>query len=250
MEESVLSGGSTNVGRIVRIDGTIRRPRGPGHEVVETLLLHLADVGFERAPRLLGIDDENRQVLEFVEGEALANPPWQLDDAENARRLGELAGVLTELHEATAGFLPPAGCSPARALPLPGPTWTHGDIGYSNTVYADGRVTALIDWEFAAPADPLHGAAALLAMEIRGPRPDVDDADNERRGRAARLALDAIATACDLTTAETASLPHLSAAVLDDAATYWTGLGRPSDVIARTRWRADWFRCNAGALAR
>lgn len=243
MHAEPLPGGSTNAGAVVRIGDTIRRPRGDGHEIVEALLLHLADVGFDRAPRLRGIDDQGRQVLEYIEGLAVGNPAWQLDDDENARRLGEIAAVLRDLHIATASFEPPPGMTPRRPLPVAGTTWTHGDVNYSNTVYDRGRFVALIDWEFAAPAGHLHGPAGLLATEIRGPRPDVDD--NDRRGPATRLALAAIAVGFDIGSDEVAELPEVAAVILDDAADYWTELERPPDVVARTRWRADWFRSNA-----
>jgi hypothetical protein len=124
-----LSGGHSKAGRVVRIGDTIRRPRLPGAEVVEALLAHLAEVGFDAAPQFLGIDDHGRQTLSFVPGEVYRQPPWQLDDTINVARLGELAAVLRRLHDATATFQPPDGAKPTRSLPLAGATWTHGDPG-------------------------------------------------------------------------------------------------------------------------
>lgn len=211
-----MPGGGTNAGSVIRIGDTIRRPRHDGHEVVEALLVHLENVGFPMAPRFLGVDDGGRQVLEFVEGDAESNPTWQHDDSENARRLGDLAAALRRLHETTASFAAPEGATPKRPLPVVGSVWTHGDPAYANTVYRNGEIVALIDWEFAAPAAAAHDPALLLASEIRGPRPDVDD--NDRRALAARLALQAIANGYRLDGAAVAGLPLAAALVLNDAA--------------------------------
>jgi hypothetical protein len=194
----------------------------------------------------LGTDGEGRQVLTWVAGDVRAQPPWQEDDELNARRLGDLGHWLRGLHAATAGFEPRAGAEPARPLPVTGEVWTHGDPGYGNVVYRADRVVALIDWEFAAPADPLHDPAALLALSIRGPRPDRDDV--RRRARAARLAANAIAHGFGMSDAEFARLPEIAAAVLDDAAEF---LGATDSAFAdRSRWRAAWFRDHAAGLVR
>jgi hypothetical protein len=53
---------------VVRVGDTVRRPTGRWSWAVHALLLHLEAVGFERAPRLLGIDDAGREVLSFLPG--------------------------------------------------------------------------------------------------------------------------------------------------------------------------------------
>ena len=100
-------------------------------------------------------------------------------------------------------------------LPLAGEVWTHGDVGYSNVVYRDRHLVGLIDWEFAAPAHRCCDPAALLAVSVRGPRPDVDD--NTRRAAATKLAAAAIADGYGMTDEEVRALPKMAAAVLDDA---------------------------------
>lgn len=66
-EEEPLSGGNTTV--VVRVGETVRRPVGPWTAAVHDLLNHLASVGFPGSPRVLGIDDTAREILEFVPGE-------------------------------------------------------------------------------------------------------------------------------------------------------------------------------------
>lgn len=238
--------GAQNAGSVVRVGDTVRRPRSPGSVVVESLLLHLENVGFDAAPRFRGIDDRGRQVLDFVAGDVYRQPPWQSDDAENAARLGELAALLARLHAATATFRPPAGEPPRRPLPIPGSTWTHGDPGYPNVVYDDTGVVALVDWEFAAPADPVCDPAALVALSVRGPRPDADD--HPRREAATVLAIAAVAAGFAMSSEQLAALPSAAAAVLEDTAEFLGSRGEPG-VVGNLRWRATWFREHADRLS-
>lgn len=244
--EEILSGGPENAGAVVRIGDTVRRPRGAGHEVVEALLLHLEAVGFEGSPRLLGIDESDRQILEYVDGEAHVVPPWQQDDEENAAALGLLAGWLRRLHQATSGYGPPVGQEPKRALPVLGRVWTHGDVGYPNIVYRQGAIAGLIDWEFAAPAHRCCDLAGLVATAVRAPRPDAED--NERREQAVRLAISAIVAGYGLKDAEVEDLPIMAAAVIDDLVSF---KGPLMDATNRNgwAWRAAWFRDNADRLS-
>lgn len=242
----VLAGGTLNRGSVVRVGETVRRPRGRGHLVVEALLLHLEDAGFEGAPRFLGTDDLGRQVLTFVPGEVLDTAPDIDDDEAVARHVGRIATLLRELHEATAGFEPPPGAEPARPLPVPGATWTHGDVVASNVVLRDGVPVAFVDWEFAGPADPVHDLAAVLGTTVRGPKRAVDDV--ARREDAVRLAMSALVDGYRLGTEQVRRLPLAVAAVLVDAADFWAGRAADVTWVEATRWRADWFRHHAERL--
>jgi len=245
-DEVILDGGVINAGVVVRVGDTIRRPRVAGSDVVEALLVHLERVGFAGAPRFLGLDDQGRQVLQFIEGDVSARPAWQSDDRQNAAHLGRVAGLVRDLHAATETFVPPPSAEPQRALPVEGPVWTHGDVGYPNVVYVDESPQALIDWEFAAPADHRVDLGAILAMSTRGPRPDASDP--ERRRDATKMAFDAIALGYGLGESERAGLPDVAAAVLDDAVGFWVSRGAAAEHLARMSWRAEWFRANVSPL--
>jgi hypothetical protein len=67
MGEERLPGG--NLGGAVRVGSTVRRPARPWTSSVAALLRHLAERGFDGAPRFLGKDANGREVLTFVEGE-------------------------------------------------------------------------------------------------------------------------------------------------------------------------------------
>ncbi len=124
---------------------TVRRPTNDGSLVVSSLLQHLERVGFDASPRFLGVDDQGRQVTSFIEGDVFVAPDWQERDDDNARAIGLVAGLIKDLHVASADFVAPPGSSPVRPLPLPGTTWSHGDVGYQNVVYRKNRPVALID---------------------------------------------------------------------------------------------------------
>ena len=71
LHETALVGGDVNVGEnvVVRVGDTVRRPVGPHTAAVDALLRHFEAVGFDGAPRALGLDERGREVLSFVEGE-------------------------------------------------------------------------------------------------------------------------------------------------------------------------------------
>ena len=60
---------------------TVRRATGPWTPAVHALLRHLETAGFEAAPCVLGVDDDGREVLSFIEGEAVGD-----DDPTTFRR--------------------------------------------------------------------------------------------------------------------------------------------------------------------
>ena len=69
--EVPLSGGNMNSG-VVRVGDTVRRSAGFWTPAVHALLGHLHGVGFDGAPRPLGVDGGGREVLSFIAGES----PW------------------------------------------------------------------------------------------------------------------------------------------------------------------------------
>lgn len=246
-DSEVLTGGAANRGRVLRIGDHVHRPRRKGADVAEALLLHLEAVGFEGAPRFLGHDDEGRQVLSYLPGDVHTDqrPPWLEDDEANAQVLGRLAGFVRDVHEATAGFVPPADAEPFRPLPLAGDVWNHADVHYGNTVFAGEKPIALIDWECCAPGNGLYDLATLL-FSARCPRPDRPDA--ARREHSALLAVDAILDGHRATRAQRAGFFADVATTFDDVADFieheangYTAQQK-AEAPDRLRWTAEWWR--------
>jgi len=139
------------------IDGeTVRRPAGPWTPAVHALLLHFERVGFEGAPRVLGFDEEGREILTFVQGK-VPGTDWTPTDDQAVYAVGKL---LRALHDVQAGFVPSADAKWQMPSALPGDeVICHNDAVGSNFVFRNGRPVALIDWEFASPGSRLWDLA-------------------------------------------------------------------------------------------
>jgi Ser/Thr protein kinase RdoA (MazF antagonist) len=174
-EVTLGAGGPTSP---VRVGATVHRPAGPHTPAIQELLRHLGRVGFEGAPRALGVDEAGRDVREFVEGQVPRPPlqPWMAaDDA-----LEGLALLLRRYHDAVAGFVPPADARWQLWVGAPGrgDTICHYDLYPPNVVFRDRRPFALIDWEWAQPAPRLFDVASAVSKWT----PLADDAHREKWG--------------------------------------------------------------------
>jgi hypothetical protein len=56
--------------QVLRVGDTVRRPMHPGSTTVHELLRHLANVGFPYSPRVLGVDEDGREVLSYIAGDS------------------------------------------------------------------------------------------------------------------------------------------------------------------------------------
>jgi len=165
--ERALVGGVDPDAGVVRIGDTVRRPARSSSTAVRTLLLHLETVGFDGAPRFLGVDEHGRDVLTFLHGDVPLPPypPWALTDAA----LDDLGRLLRRFHEATADFDSAAvgGWSDEWSDPRGGSVVCHDDLFPENVVFRDGHVVAFIDFAEAAPGRPLWDLA--IAAQEWGP---------------------------------------------------------------------------------
>lgn len=173
-----LAGGMGSGGAIVRVGDTVRRPVRPHSASVAAFLGHLHAVGFDGAPRYLGTDDRGREVLTYVAGEVALPPfPAWVGDEELLRSVARLQRAL---HRASATYVvPPDAVWDRSNLPDPGAgaIVCHNDLCVENVVTRDGRAVAFIDFDFAAPSDPLLdiAIAARHWIPVRDPM-DIDPA--------------------------------------------------------------------------
>ncbi len=252
--EVPLLGGTANRGRVHRVGDTVRRPLRPSAPGVHALLRHLEDVGFDGAPRVLGVDGQGREVLSYVAGDAVIAPPpvWGLTDAA-LRSVGEL---LRRFHDAAAGFDPAPYTWPHRPPPPHDDGgMLHNDPNLDNVVFRDGHAVALIDFDLAAPGAPLWDVAATA--RLWAPLRSAADVADGRRGRAltrTRILADAYgldeAGRLGLVDAVRASHDWICAIVADGAAhgvpgfaAYWG-----PTAAARARRTDAWLRANAAPI--
>ena len=158
--EIPLLGGDMTRG-VVRVGGTVRRPVRPHTSAVHALLRHLEAAGFEGAPRVLGVDTRNREVLTYLPGVVARRPRAAFVTADST--LVSLAGLLLRYHEAVAGFEPPAWArwdgELTRFVDGPPGIVCHCDVNLENVVFRPGpdgpRPYALIDFDLARPGTRL-----------------------------------------------------------------------------------------------
>ncbi|GAA5055057.1 Ser/Thr protein kinase RdoA (MazF antagonist) [Thermocatellispora tengchongensis] len=159
--EVPLAGGMVSDG-VVRVGDTVRRPVGVSGAAVHALLRHLEDVGFDRAPRVVGVDERGREILTWVEGEAATRPLREHVVSDEA--LAALARLLRAYHDATAGFRAPpgavweAGSNEDREPEIVG----HCDVTPENVVFRGALPYALIDFDMARPTTRLFDIVTTL----------------------------------------------------------------------------------------
>lgn len=155
-QEIPLRGG--NVSTVVRVGDTVRRNAGPWTPSVHALLRHLESVGFTGAPRALGMDERNREVLSYLEGECgeypLA-PHWVTDEA-----LVTVATMLRMFHDAQYGFVLPEGAVWRSFGPSPeSEVICHHDAAPHNVIWRPDGTLGMIDFDLASPGSRIYDVA-------------------------------------------------------------------------------------------
>ena len=152
MREVSLGG---NLNDAVRVGDTVRRRAGPWTPAVHALLHYLEQAGFE-APRALGTDDQGREVLSFMDGDAESGtlapiPPWVMAD----EHLVAAAILLRRYHDVVAAFRPPEDARWRYVAPTPFEVVCHNDWSPWNALFRDGQLEAMLDWDLAGPGTRL-----------------------------------------------------------------------------------------------
>lgn len=155
--EIPLTGG--NVSTVVKVGATVRRNVGPWTPAVHALLRHFETVGFTGSPRVFGIDEQGREILEFVEGvcgEYPLAPHWTTDEA-----LHTVATMLRMFHDAQAGFVTPPGMRWRSFGPPPRDSQVicHHDAAPHNVVWRPDGTLCMIDFDLASPGTRLYDVA-------------------------------------------------------------------------------------------
>lgn len=172
-DEQLLVGGRITPG-VVRIDATVRRPTGPHSPFVHRLLRFLEELDFDGVPRLLGIDEQGRETLSFIEGFV----PPDLDATLSDQQLAECARLVRRFHDATAG----------SELAGREEVVCHNDLSPCNTIFVRGVPRALIDFDAAAPGARVRDVSYALFLWLNL---GTDGPDASEQGRRMRVWCDA-----------------------------------------------------------
>lgn len=150
--EERLAGGFIN--EVVRVGDTVRRTGSLNTEFVARLLQYLDEHGWSGAPRFIGIDEQGREILSFIEGivpiDSDIEPSFSTDQS-----LIAVAQMVRKFHDLTAG------------TPLAGTVEVvcHNDLSPKNTVYRREAgimmPVAFIDWDLAAPRGRIYDVAQV-----------------------------------------------------------------------------------------
>ena len=103
MVEQPLTGGIANAGAVVRVGPHVLRPSSP-HSGSIHFLRAVRQAGFEGAPSPLGIDEDGRERLVFIDGEVPVVPDPQWSQSDTA--LAYIATPVRSLHDAARSFDP------------------------------------------------------------------------------------------------------------------------------------------------
>ncbi|WP_433271729.1 phosphotransferase [Actinosynnema sp. CS-041913] len=183
MDGEALSGGTTTV---VRIGRTVRRPVRAWSEAVQWLLGRLAAAQVRGVPRWHGVDEQGREVLDFLPGEVGTDPV-----PEQARRdsaLVSAAKLLRRVHDATAHLPDKTGRRWRLPTVEPVEVVCHGDFAPYNCVFDHGETTGVFDFDAAHPGPRRWDLAYALYRFT--PMSTVDSPPVPEQARRARLFLD------------------------------------------------------------
>lgn len=157
-EEEKLAGG--NVSNVYRSKDTVRREIKPNSLKIHKLLQHLESKGFNYAPKFLGIDEKNREILSFIEGEAgnypLKKYMWSNDV------LKEIAHMLRIYHDAVSDFPLLDEWIPIDNTPINREVLCHNDFAVYNIIFNHEQPVGIIDFDVAAPGPRLWDIAYTL----------------------------------------------------------------------------------------
>ncbi|WP_163529966.1 phosphotransferase [Halobacillus ihumii] len=156
--EEKLAGG--NVSNVYRSEDTVRRELKPDSVRIHKLLQHLESKGFDYAPKFLGVDEKNREILSFIEGEAgnypLKKYMWSNDV------LKEIANMLRLYHDAVSDFPSLSEWNPIDNTPNNIEVLCHNDFAIYNIIFNKEKPVGIIDFDVAAPGPRLWDIAYTL----------------------------------------------------------------------------------------
>jgi hypothetical protein len=143
-----------NVGGAWRVGGTVHRTAGPWTAAVHALLDFLGP-RVEHIPRVLGFDEQGREVLTFLPGRVVDVDTGLLTPGQ----IDSLMSWTRSFHEAVAGFSHPG---PWRYPPVPQASFIgHNDIAPYNVCFDGDEVAGVFDWDLAGPTTPLMELAFI-----------------------------------------------------------------------------------------
>ena len=148
--------------QIIRHHQAVHRPMGAWSPAVHALLTHLRTVQFCAVPEVLGVDEQGREILSFLEGHVYNYPLPAI--AASSEALTSAATLLRTYHDATLSFVAQDISKllwffPARE---PREVICHGDYAPYNVVLQRQKAVGIIDFDTAHPGPRVWDVAYAL----------------------------------------------------------------------------------------
>lgn len=180
--EEVLDGGGLNV--VTRVGRTVRRPVRPWTSTVHALLRYLEAEACEGVPAVHGIDEQGREILDFVAG-TVGNYPLT-EEVRSQSALVSSARLLRRFHDTSATGIRrlPNGWQLPPLEPVE--VVCHSDFAPYNCVFREGVAVAMIDFDLARPGPRAWDLAYALYRFAPLTRPGNGDGFGDISGQAER----------------------------------------------------------------
>ncbi|MGE7604010.1 phosphotransferase [Peribacillus sp. NPDC097675] len=156
--EGLLTGG--NVSKVYQSGHTVRRDLKPNSKRIHGLLKHLDKKGYHYAPKFHGIDENGREILSFIEGEAghypLKEYMWSDENLQG------IAKMLRLYHDSVSDFPFDDGWRPIDLTPQHREVLCHNDFAMYNIIFHNERSMGIIDFDEAGPGPRIWDIAYTL----------------------------------------------------------------------------------------
>lgn len=166
-----------NISKVTRNGNIVYRDLKPQSSTVHRLLLHLENKGVTFTPRFLGVDENNQEMLSFMEGDTIEDYPCQKELQSKSVTVQMAAKMLRVYHDATLDFerCPEDIWFLNYEGGLQKEVICHNDFAPYNITFKDNKPVGMIDFDTVCPAPRIWDIAYAvyrfvpLSMEVYDP---------------------------------------------------------------------------------
>ena len=188
MSKDVVLGGTMN--HVIKNGDTVHR-QVKGHVLLHLYLQFLEEKGMTGVPRFLGLDEQGREMLSYIQGETAESglgfdPPCLHSD----QAICEMARFMRKLHDISVDFVPMAikgGWTNPQLSEEKYETICHGDAAIWNFTVVKERIAGLFDFDQACPGtrawDLTITLFSAVLVSCYDYEPSKHEADTQRRIR-------------------------------------------------------------------